>query len=374
MRWKEAKATLGARWQIAAIKSTQTYIKLLSKRAAAYGSPFYWLDEEIKKVTDELIEELDSESLKQLVKGSFRELGRNAYLEFLKIFAPPEIIALAQNAKGYEYKAQFVEAENATHTAMAYTTGTAGNMYFGDYIKSVKQHLMNIADMSARPVYGERINLLNIAEAQTRYEENQKQIENMKYEGTKLVYVEPHANCSERCAHWQPGGDKHSSGLYSLDGTTGKSVDGVPFIPIETAIEVYVKSKSTGNVWRNGLFGYNCRHKLKPYTRGGAPVPIPAEVIKKRRAIEAKQREMERTYRKYREVGLMAKDIPGMKDFAAYCRKQASELRKEYESYSNKHDTAIYDDRMKVFDGEHSAELSKKIYDRTLGEWAKAMK
>ena len=81
----------------------------------------------------------------------------------------------------------------------------------------------------AKEDYSTNVNLRNIAEMQIRYEHQQDMIQSLRDNGTRLVYIVPHANASERCEKYQVGGSLHPSGLYSLDGTTGTTAEGVDY-------------------------------------------------------------------------------------------------------------------------------------------------
>ena len=76
------------------------------------------------------------------------------------------------------------------------------------------------------------------------------------------MWVTTHANCSKRCQPFQ-------GKPYTLDGTY-KTIRGYTLQPIEKAIDVYVTTKS-GKVWRNGLFGFNCRHDIISFKNNELP-------------------------------------------------------------------------------------------------------
>ena len=135
-----------------------------------------------------------------------------------------------------------------------------------NYMKEVKNRIKEISfidpsevptyDIANNRVYARRT-LIAKAERAIRYEFHIKELDELRSRGVQNVWITSHANCSKRCERWQ-------GKTYTLDGQT-RVIDGKTFIPIETAINVYVKTK-TGKIWRNGLFGFNCRHKAIPYT------------------------------------------------------------------------------------------------------------
>lgn len=177
---------------------------------------------------------------------------------------------------------------------------------------------------------GEGVSLRNIAEMTVRYDHQKDMIADLRDSGTKLVYIEPHANCSKRCEKYQVGGSKHPSGLYSLTGETGVTPeDHIKYRPLEFATnnpEDQYKTKD-GKVYQNGcILGYNCRHRLIPYKPFTKPIPIPARVIKESRENETMQREMEREIRHLRGELLQATTM-----------QKKTELRKVIKQAENKY-------------------------------------
>ena len=186
-------------------------------------------------------------------------------------------------------------------------------------------------------------------------------IEELRANGQKLVYIEAHANCSKRCEKYQVGGSMHPSGLYSLDGTSGVTADGVKFLPLEFAtnnpIDLY--TTRAGKTYQNGcITGFNCRHKLIPYVPQQPPTIIPEKAIRERRAIELRQREMEREIRYQKRLALQTKGIYPAK--AAKARAEAVRLNNEYIAFCKKHKVAFYPDRTKVLKGERAFPLRRK--------------
>lgn len=217
------------------------------------------------------------------------------------------------------------------------------------YLERVENVKAELIDSGAKALYDEGVSLRNIAEMTVRYDHQKQMIADLRDGGTKLVYIEPHANCSKRCEKYQVGGSKHPSGLYSLDGSSGVTPeDGVPYRPLEFATnnpeDRYTTSE--GKTYQNGcILGYNCRHRLIPYKPNIQPIPIPASVIKKTREIETTQREMEREIRQMRGTLLQATN-------AAEGKKLRGEIKKAEERYiafSRKNDMTYYIRRTEIF-------------------------
>ena len=98
-----------------------------------------------------------------------------------------------------------------------------------------------------------RNSLRNLAEMEVRYTDHLDSIDDLKSRGVKLVIASTHADCSKRCLRWQ-------GRIYSLDGTYGE-INGKKYIPLEVATNIYYTTKA-GRVYKNGLLGFNCRHRL----------------------------------------------------------------------------------------------------------------
>ena len=219
--------------------------------------------------------------------------------------------------------------------------GVPTGQYPKTYMKQVNDTLRKIADiqaLDADDVTG-RNSLRNRAEMEVRYEYHQNEIADYKKQGTKLVICSTHADCSDRCYPWQ-------GRVYSLDHTTGITADGKRYIPLETATDIYYTTKA-GKTYKNGLLGFNCRHRLYEY-KDGMKVPyVSAKEQKQEYAITLKQRQMETQIRHYREEYLI---YHGTTDeaLAQRARKKAIALNKRYIAFSQKNERAYYPDRVKI--------------------------
>ena len=165
--------------------------------------------------------------------------------------------------------------------------------------------------------------------------------------GVTVVCVSSHSNCSERCEPFQ-------GKLYSLDGTSGE-IDGKRYTPIEDAAEKRVATTRAGKKYYNGLFSYNCRHRMIPYEEGMVLEEIPKEVIAEQRALEKKQRAMERDIRHFREKIAIKEaafkasggtDLNLRKQISAM-KKKAAGMRKDYENFSRENHVTIYGERLR---------------------------
>ena len=219
--------------------------------------------------------------------------------------------------------------------------GVPTGQYPKTYMKQVNDTLRKIADiqaLDADDVTG-RNSLRNRAEMEVRYEYHQNEIADFKKQGAKLVICSTHADCSDRCYPWQ-------GRVYSLDHTTGITADGKRYIPLETATDIYYTTKA-GKTYKNGLLGFNCRHRLYEY-KDGMQVPyVSATEQKQEYAITVRQRQMETQIRHYREEYLIYHGTTN-EALAQRARKKAIALNKRYIAFSQKNERAYYPDRVKI--------------------------
>lgn len=221
-----------------------------------------------------------------------------------------------------------------------------------NYMKTVRQRMKELAlsGFSEKPVYDSKRgryyhgrSLLASAERQIRFEGQMQKLEQMRNNGVQIAWVTSHANCSERCAPWQ-------GRLYTLDGKT-RTIDGQMAEPIEKAINVFCTTKS-GKVWRNGLFGFNCRHDLKEYTPGSTvPITYTEKQMERQRAIDKKQRAYERQlYQldRLRACYESSADPEAVKLVQDY-KRQFQQLESEYVAYSKQMNVPVYPERYKTW-------------------------
>lgn len=211
--------------------------------------------------------------------------------------------------------------------------------YYKDvWEQNVKPTLERIANAKALDPndFTGRNSLRNLAEMEVRYQGHLDDISNLRDKGVKLVVASSHADCSQRCAPWQ-------GRIYSLDGTSG-TIDGRRYVPLEEATDIYYRTKA-GRVYKNGLLGFNCRHKITPYV-GEMPQKISAKERKAEYAITKKQREMERVVRNAKAEALTYQGIDDKRAKEAKARARA--VYKQYIEYSNKNNRAYYPMRTEI--------------------------
>ena len=204
--------------------------------------------------------------------------------------------------------------------------------------------------MSAKEDYSARYTLRASIERQVRAEWQEKQLQSLVDKGVDLVWINTHANCSERCQDWQ-------GKLYSISGQSG-TIDGISYQPLSNATDRYETTKA-GKSYKNGtLSGFNCRHTVSPYKKGSKPSHIPEEVIERQRDLEQKQRLYERTIRKYETSALgwrknaklstdnFEKEL-AKKKYAHY-KDLVNKWETEYIEFSTKNNIPYYPSRLKI--------------------------
>jgi hypothetical protein len=221
-----------------------------------------------------------------------------------------------------------------------------GTPYIANYYQQFQQAIGDLAEQSITEPLPETtegkvkgaMSLRSLVELNIRQKFHQDQFETFRKNNKKLAWVSTHADCSERC-------EKFQGKLYSLDGTSG-TIDGYKYEPIEKATDIFVRTKN-GRVWKNGLFGFNCRHRLIEYEdKTQPPLDYTSDEIAKEREITNKQRYMERLiFKKKLEAKLIVKFNP---DRARSLNVSAKDLNQQYQAYSKKNNHAFYPTRVAI--------------------------
>lgn len=344
--------------QASTLVDAQTDIKLAIKRGVLSGYGKEYVKAEVRKIIDRAIARIRSPTLKEDARKSLMQFADRAYLNFVQtlgissaviasvivimrsITAQPTQSDLYVPKTPAEVKAvkQIASAEGLSYKA--FNKGLPLQEFQKIYMQRVSTALQSLAEENALDPndFTGRNSLRNLAEMQVRYERHQSKIAEFKTKGTKLVVCSVHADCSDRCAQWQ-------GRVYSLDGTVGVTEDGQKYIPLEIATDVYYTTKA-GRTYKNGLLGFNCRHKLVEY-KNGMVIPSVSEREQKREyTVTQRQRVMERGVISAREIALCVKGVEG----EAYkkWRTIAQKRYKAYREFSTAHNRAYYPDRVKI--------------------------
>lgn len=241
----------------------------------------------------------------------------------------------------------------------AFDRGTAAQDYGLHYMSEVRKRLRNVAALSAKEDYESNVSLRNVAEMQIRYEKHLDDLDTLKRDGVNLVWISTHSNCSKRCQPYQ-------GKLYSLDGTSGKTDEGYTFEPLEVATDVYYTTKR-GIRYKNGLFGFNCRHEMTPYTPGSKPTKIPDKVVEHQRELEKTQREYERAIRYEKTLYEVSRNL-GTKETDEIARQawhKAREINARYKEFCKANNLPYPAERVKIFKDQDPALFVDRLKVKT---------
>lgn len=340
----------GLNWQVLVIQDCETDIKILILDSVLKGENYGIINKKVMALINRAVKELESETLKVMTKNTLSQYASRIYLEWLYIFGTRSAgIALISlmSKKGINAPVKVVDrlstlpanVSTDKDSFLPYNRGVANNTFYKSYEKDVQARINKVLDSFARPDYSDRYSLRASAEREIRQEWHDQELKDLKDKGVKLVWIDSHANCSERCEPWQ-------NRLYSLDGTSGE-IDGIKYVPLEEATDIYTYTKA-GKSYKNGcISGFGCRHRLVPYKNGFRPQAIPREVIDKQRGIEQRQREMERNVRIYTTRALGYREIGNTKAYSHY-KNLATNWTIKYKEFSRENNVPFYPSRLDI--------------------------
>lgn len=341
-------ADKGLNTQAQAIENAQTRIRLAVRDGWLSGKPKSVINIEVQRIIHDELQHVTLSDLRSAAYRSLNAFAERQYSTYLREFgigsaylsALIVLVGTAQNTARFASALRTVE-----HYAPA-TLGTSergvplqeyARDYFNERVAPVLDRMASENALDPDDVSG-RNSLRNRAEMEVRYARHLDEIESLRAAGVKLVTSSVHADCSDRCYKWQ-------GRVYSLDGTSGTTDDGKPYVPIETATDVYYTTKA-GKTYKNGLFGFNCRHYLVTY-KSGMTIPHVSKAEQKReQQINTRQRELERRVREQRERALMYNDIDRERYLKA--RERAIQANKQYIRFSQENGRAYYPSRVKL--------------------------
>lgn len=332
----------GLNWRALVIEDLETEIPLYVKHRMIDGVKFnrIWQDLDLK--VREAIVEFGNEELQNKTYNSMMLLAKRTYFYLYRTYFGvgyaflASIMNIANGVGGYE---DYKTVDNELKFKGVYNHAVPLDTYAKDYKDLMEYQMDYLAKIDAKERYDSKVSMRNIAEMTLRWEKHEQDIQNLKDNNVNLVWIVPHANCSERCEPWQ-------GKLYSLNKTYGVTADGVEYQPLEVATNRPYTTKAR-KTYNNGcISGFNCRHQLQPYKEGVKPAMIPASVVKREREINDKQREMERGIRYYRKLALNNK----LENREVYlkARAKAIELNKRYIEYSRENNVPFYPSRVQL--------------------------
>lgn len=342
-------ADSGLNHQAEALEEAQALIRVAVRNGYLANKPKTTINTEVQKIIKSALKKIETAELRYAAYRSLNAFAERQYTTYMRSFGPTStyLIAILALANGKPDTPDFEQATVATESLdmpLTWETRAHGSplqMYSQDYVKRyVTPALNKIAEQTPLDPddYSGRNSLRNRAEMEVRYARHLDEIASLRAAGVKLVTSSVHADCSDRCYEYQ-------GRVYSLDGTSGTTKDGKHYVPIETATDVYYTTKA-GKTYKNGLFGFNCRHYIMAYNPNMVIPHVSAETQKKERSINTRQRELERRVRHFRCQALTYKDV----DREAYleARRRAIEANKEYIQYSKDNGRAYFPSRVKL--------------------------
>lgn len=333
------------------IEQTETELKMIVKNAYKEGHSRRQLSHDTYTAIYRLIRDIGDPALAQKCAISFPRYVNKINNEYAAVFQ----LINAYNAKPIftdpDRTVEIITDDGRTVTIptlndipeYAFDRGVAAGTYGKDYRAEVGKRLRNVAALAAKEDYESNVSLRNVAEMQIRYEKHLDDLDMLTREGVRLVWISTHSNCSKRCEPYQ-------GKLYSLDGTSGKTDEGYTFEPLEVATDVYYTTKR-GIRYKNGLFGFNCRHQMTPYTPGSKPTEIPDKVVEHQRELEKTQREFERAIRYEKTLYEVSRNL-GRKetdDIARRAWHKAREINARYKEFCKENNLPYPVERVKIF-------------------------
>ena len=349
----------GLNWQAVIVQDLETDVKIYVLNAVRNGENWGKVNATVTRMINEGLKDVESDEVRGMAKTSLYLYASKVYVQAFSIYGTredgAELLLLLRN-KGYTppqevttaisslppksaSKGQFQSPKGTNLTLpQAYNRAVANGINPTEYEKEVIRRTNRLLDTVAKVDYSEYTSLRASVERQLRWENNEGKLKDLRANGVKFVWIDSHANCSPRCQPYQ-------GRLYSLDHTVGE-IDGVKYVPLENATDVYETTKA-GKTYKNGcISGFNCRHKTVPYRKGFRPQTIPESVTKKQYAIDRKMRELERKVRFYESRALGYKDsIPKLYKINKFERNQAY---KEYVDFAMKNGVAFYPSRVDI--------------------------
>lgn len=339
--------------QASVLTDAQTDIKTAIKQGVLSGAPFTLLKEKIRKIIAGALSRIRSPTLKEDAQKSLVRFANEAYARFKNelrqipaALLPAVVVlmrAITEQEKTGAYYVPKTDEERRAAELLSYREHARGiplQEFQKTYIERVSNALDSLAQTNAKDPndFTGRNSLRNFAEMQVRYERHQSEIAEFREKGTKLVVCSVHADCSDRCAPYQ-------GRVYSLDGTSGVTEDGRHYVPLEVATDIYYTTKA-GRTYKNGLLGFNCRHRLLEYRPRMIIPTVSAAEQEREYAITKTQRAMEREIIYCREEALTDKGV-NVAEYRKW-KKRAQEAYAEYKKFSKDNGRAYYPDRVKI--------------------------
>ncbi len=245
-----------------AITESENRIKTILKYAYFSRETEFVTEKKVRKVIDATIERLP-DILKMDVRKSLTAFAKKQKEIYIREFgiSPMFVLSVLSLMGMRKIAVPKSQAERIIEKSDVFREGKENHIqdFCRDYYKRIKATVKRLCEEEAKDPNDKKAcnSMRYTAEMVVREQEHEKNLSDLRSKGVKWVIISSHADCSKRCAPFQ-------GKVFSLDGTSGITDDGRHYVPIETATDIYYTTKS-GRVWKNGLFGFNCRHYAIPY-------------------------------------------------------------------------------------------------------------
>lgn len=306
------------------VRDCELDIKVMIKNAVFSVAKAERLMQDVKELLKKELEQIKDKEVKEKCQVSLLKFAIRQWKEAVKSLRLGESLLLLGLAITKTKTPVTVQEKNSLQVAVNSTLQKQG-------IPKINESMSNLAESYPTTRVAHQP-LDSQMEMWKRNEDNIAMVDRLK-QNTDLVIVSSHANCSKRCAYWQ-------GKVLSLSNKSGTTEDGKKIYPLKEATDVYVTTKS-GRVWKNGLLGFNCRHKLIPYKPGMRQPTVSEARRQKEYAIDIKQREFERNIR---HCKANAKLLEGQE--AKEYRLLAKQLTIKYEKFCVSNGRAFYRSRI----------------------------
>ena len=298
----------------------QTELKMLIKQAMYDVRVMATFESRKRKIIEEAVEQLDDDDLRQTAERTLSDFADREYKTMVSLLGLgnlPLVLAFAGR--------DLIKAIDRNEAQ-----GEINRKIKGLGKSEINKAFSQLGNSQAKVSYSQ--SLYGHAELRARYNEQQDMIGKLKAK-TNLVVCDTHSDCSDRCFHWQ-------GRVYSLDGTSGTTSDGRKYIPLEVATNAIFKGH------RNGLLGYNCRHKLVAYEKGLKPIKVSKEEQQRESKISNYQRLLEREIRSMKDLAVAFKGENT--DKYLYYKERVTQLTAEYKDFCQRHNRVEYRSRLQI--------------------------
>ena len=227
---------------VTAAEDAETEVKQIVRKGYLQGVPRAEIEKRVQKTAKAASEKIRLPSLRNAAYRSLVALGQKELNRLVYAFGRNGALAmtaimlarrgrLTPNAAPREGVVFRNIAERIGRLDGDYETSAAGipkRIYSKEYMKDVRREFLRFADEQGldpdeMPNAKVRHSLVAKAEMEVRYQAHMENIEDLRRGGHNLVVCSVHADCSDRCSRWQ-------GRVYSLDGTSGVTLDGKNYI------------------------------------------------------------------------------------------------------------------------------------------------